>query len=192
MRISGEYRAIPHFYLINALVYVVKDQSNHEVFLSRTNCLFLNYDPKKQTILKPEWSCFCFSSVPQIRWEWKRAFLRIWKLPTKIFHHIKKRKSYSCNFSWCIFVTRQISKEIHKKTNKVALFPKKNFFMTCFWHLKSTFQNLYIGVVKGSLWCYQNLLKKDSMMKFSMLKSWKTNTSQDSSFFIFCSPKGLT
>ena len=134
---------------------------------------------------------FLFSSVPQIRWEWKRAFLRIWKLPTKIFHHIKKENPIHATLADAFLLQGRFLRKYIKRQIKWHSSQRKLFY-DIFLTSKSTFQNLYIGVVKGSLWCYQNLLKKDSMMKFSMLKSWKTNTSQDSSFFIFCSPKGLT
>ena len=134
---------------------------------------------------------FLFSSVPQIRWEWKRAFLRIWKLPTKIFNHIKKENPIHATLADAFLLQGRFLWKYIKRQIKWHSSQRKNFFMTFFWHLNQLFK-IYILVWSKSLWCYQNLLKEDSMMKFSMLKSWKTNTSQDSSFSCFFSLKGLT
>ena len=133
-----EFRVMPYFDLINALVYVNIAQGNHEVKMWHCSILQIFISNKwsfsklwsKKTISKPEWSCFCFSSVPQIRWEWKRAFLRIWKLPTKIFHHIKKENPIHATLADAFLLQGRFLRKYIKRQIKWHSSQRKTFL----WH----------------------------------------------------------
>ena len=123
--------------------------------------------------------------MPQIRWEWKRAFLRIWKLPTKIFHHIKKENPIHATLADAFLLQGRFLRKYIKRQIKWHSSQRKLFY-DIFLTSKSTFQNLYIGGQKALWWfrCNENGLK--DMIKFSkyiiyflafqLLKSRKTDT----------------
>ena len=87
-----------------ALLEIANFKAFFWVFLSRTNGLFLNYDPKKlfQNRNEVVFVFQCASNTMGV----EESFFEDLKTAHQDFSSYKKRKSYSCNFSWCIFVTR--------------------------------------------------------------------------------------
>ena len=120
--------------------------------------------------------------MPQIRWEWKRAFLRIWKLPTKIFHHIKKENPIHATLADAFLLQGKFLRKYIKRQIKWHSSQRKLFY-DIFLTSKSTFQNLYIGVVKGSL-MLSKLIKEryDEILNVEIMKN-KYQSGQQ--FFIY-------